>query len=99
MRNFKKILTVLLTLVVLMTACAILVACNDDADRTEVVTFVKASASEDGYATVYAPDDRDIKIMVLSDPQVDVYEKYKVVGSPGNDKTYSFVKDFVTATS
>lgn len=98
MRNFKKILTVLLTLVVLMTACAILVACNDDADRTEVVTFVKASASEDGYATVYAPDDRDIKIMVLSDPQVDVYEKYKVVGSPGNDKTYSFVKDFVTAT-
>lgn len=36
--------------------------------------------------------------MVLSDPQVDVYEKYKVVGSPGNDKTYSFVKDFVTAT-
>ena len=48
MRNLKKILTVLLTLVVLMTACAILVACNDDADRTEVVTFVKASASEDG---------------------------------------------------
>lgn len=97
MRNFKKILTVLLTLVVLMTACAILVACGDKSNDT-AVTFVKASQSEDGYATVYAPDDRDIKIMVLSDPQVDVYEKYKAVGSPGNDKTYSFVKDFVTAT-
>lgn len=97
MRNFKKILIVLLTLVVLMTASAIMVACGDKSNDT-AVTFVKASQSEDGYATVYAPDDRDIKIMVLSDPQVDVYEKYKVVGSPGNDKTYSFVKDFVTAT-
>lgn len=95
MRKFKKIVAILLVVAALIAACAVMAACDKGSTPA---AFVKAGESSDGYATIYVPDDRDVKIMVLSDPQVDVYEKYKVVGSPGNDKTYAFVEDFVKTT-
>ena len=98
MRNFKKLFVLALAFVMIAAACVLTVACNDKGGDN-AVSFVKAGKSDDGYATVYIDGDRDMRIMVLSDPQVDVYEKYKVVGSPGNDKTYAFVEDFVKTTN
>lgn len=97
MKNIKRFISILLVLALFAVSCIVLFACDKkDVDNTPA--FLKASESADGYATVYMPNDRDIKIMLLSDPQVDVYEKYKVVGSPGNDKTYEFIEDFVAQT-
>lgn len=97
MKKFGKLTALLFVLVMCVSLAAAFAAC----DKTEgaAVTFVKASESEDGYATLYVADGRDLNVMVLSDPQVDYYEKYKVVGSPGNDKTYRFIEDFVSATA
>lgn len=97
MKKFGKLAALFFVLVMCASLAAAFAAC----DKTEgaAVTFVKASESEDGYATLYVADGRDLNVMVLSDPQVDYYEKYKVVGSPGNDKTYRFIEDFVSATA
>lgn len=97
MKKFGKLTALFFVLVMCVSLAAAFAAC----DKTEgaAVTFVKASESEDGYATLYVADGRDLNVMVLSDPQVDYYEKYKVVGSPGNDKTYRFIEDFVSATA
>lgn len=96
MRKYKSIISFFLIVVLLFSLSMIFFACDNNT-QTEL-TFVRACDSEDGYATVYLPEDRDIKIMILSDPQVDSYEKYKAVGSLGNDATYSFVEDFVRTT-
>lgn len=98
MKNIKRSISILLILSLLLTACFMLFGC-DRTDTDTTVAFLKASESEDGYATVYMPEGRDIRIMLLSDPQVDYFEKYQVVGSPGNDKTYEFVEDFVAQTA
>ena len=87
----------LLLALILLAAALFFVACDEPSPYTPY-TFLKASESEDGYATVFIPDGGDLDIMVLSDPQTDYYEKYKVVGSPGNDKTYEFIEDFVKET-
>ena len=89
--------SVLLLALILLAAALFFVACDEPSPYTPY-TFLKASESEDGYATVCIPDGGDLDIMVLSDPQTDYYEKYKVVGSPGNDKTYEFIEDFVKET-
>ena len=96
MKNLTKVLSAVCVVVIILSLGAVFVACDD---APEKVTFVKAADSEDGYATLYVPDGSDADVMVLSDPQVDFYEKYKTVGSPGNDMTYSFIEDFVAATS
>ena len=89
--------SVILLALILLAAALFFVACDEPSSYTPY-TFLKASESEDGYATVFIPDGGDLDIMVLSDPQTDYYEKYKVVGSPGNDKTYEFIEDFVKET-
>lgn len=95
MKKIAKITSIFLIVALLLVLCTTFFAC----DKEEVQSaFVKACDSKDGYATVYMPESRDIKIMILSDPQVDFFEKYKVVGSPGNDKTYEFIEDFVGQT-
>lgn len=97
MRKNNKIIAIFVVVALLAMSCVAFFACdNNDAVQA---TFVRACDSKDGFATVYLPEDRDIKIMILSDPQVDYYEKYKVVGSPGNDKTYEFIEDFVGQTN
>lgn len=96
MRNKKSLFIVLAIAVLALTLSVALVACGEKGQPEPA--FLLASESEDGYATVYAPSDRDFRLMVLSDPQVDFFEKYKVVGSPGNDKTYEFIEDFVKET-
>ena len=93
--SIRFLLLVTLTLSVILTAAVCLAACNDTPD---LPPFLKAEDSDDGYATVYVTDADDMEIMVLSDPQVDATEKYKTVGSLGNDVTYSFIEDFVAAT-
>lgn len=97
MKNTRRTGILLLSVILLFVVCATMVACNDKGETP--TAFLRAGESEDGYATVYIPDDRDVNILVLSDPQVDVVEKYKVVGSPGNDKTYAFIEDFVRTTA
>lgn len=98
MKNFKRIISICVIVALLFSLSISFFAC-DNKDNTPQGSFVRACDSSDGYATVYMPEDRDIKIMILSDPQVDYYEKYKVVGSPGNDTTYDFIEDFVKETS
>ncbi len=99
MSTLKKLLCLLLTLSLILSFAVVFVACNDDVPAPSDKTFVKAKDSADGYATVYIPSDRDINILLLSDPQVDTTEKFTTVGSLGNDATYSFIKDLVTAVS
>ena len=93
--SIRFLLLVTLTLSVILTAAICLAACNDTPD---LPPFLKAEDSEDGYATVYIENGGELDVMVLSDPQVDYTEKYKVVGSLGNNVTYSFIEDFVAAT-
>ena len=59
--------------------------------------FVQAAESEDGYATVYVPSDRDAKVLLLADPQLDPTEKYSIVGSY-NHLTIVFLNKFLDAT-
>lgn len=104
MSTLKKLTALVLTLAIILSFAAILVACDntDDGNPAEtpaIKNFVKAEDSEDGYATVYMPSDRDIKILLLSDPQVDITEKYTNVGSLGNDATYAFIEDLVTSVN
>lgn len=97
MKNFKRIISICVIVALLFSLSIAFFACDND--DTPQVSFVRACDSKDGCATVYVPEDRDIKIMILSDPQVDYYEKYKAVGSLGNDATYSFIEDFIGETS
>lgn len=85
----KKVLATILILSLLCGLACIFASCNNNK------TFTKASKAKDGYATVYIPEDRDLRILLLSDPQVDLTEKYKAIGCLGNDATYNFVKDLV----
>lgn len=95
-KTFGKIIATILLLSVLLSFVAVLVSCNADEEK---LPFDKADESADGYATIYIPDDRDMNILVLSDPQIDTTEKYKHVGALGNDKTYAFIEDLVRETA
>lgn len=90
-----------MTIALIFSLTAVFVACNDKGEDTPKPdkTFVRAEDSADGYATVYIPSDRDINLLLLSDPQVDTSEKYKAVGSLGNDATYAFIKDLVVSAN
>lgn len=98
MSNLKKLVGVLLTLAIVLSLSVVFVACNEPAPQPDK-TFVKADESADGYATVYIPSDRDINILLLSDPQVDTTQKYTAVGSLGNDVTFDFIKDLVSSAN
>lgn len=95
MKKYARFFALLCLTALFALALFTLSACNDEPAPP---AFVKASESADGYATVYIEDGGELDVMVLSDPQVDYTEKYKVVGSPGNNVTYSFIEDFVAAT-
>lgn len=97
MKKTRKFFVALFALAVTLAMCFCFVACDDE-PAEEKMRFEKASDSADGYATLYMPSDGQLDVMVLSDPQVDIWEKYQTVGSPGNDKTYEFIEDFVAAT-
>ena len=64
---------------------ALSVGCQKSGDTPEPekysVGIVQAAESEDDYATVYVPSDRDARVLLLADPQLDPTEKYSVVGS------------------
>ena len=101
MKKFSKAILCVLSMALVALVCVTLVACGEEEKPTmpaAALSFCKAKDSSDGYATVYMPEDGDFKILVLSDPQVDTLEKYKLVGSLGNDKTYEFIEDFVSQT-
>lgn len=95
MKKYARFFALLCLTALFALSLVTLSACNDEPAPP---AFVKASESADGYATVYIEDGGELDVMVLSDPQVDYTEKYKVVGSPGNNVTYSFIEDFVAAT-
>ena len=69
----------------------------DDTPDVHSVGFVQAVESEDGYATVYVPSDRDAKVLLLADPQLDPTEKYSIVGSY-NNLTLVFLEKLFDAT-
>lgn len=96
MRKYQRMISICVIVALLFSLSIAFFAC-DNSEAAQ--SFVRACDSSDGYATVYMPEGRDIKIMLLSDPQVDIFEKYQVVGSPGNDKTYEFIEDFVKETA
>ena len=60
------------------------------------VGFIKAAESTDGYATVYVPSDREAKVLLLADPQLDPTQKYSIVGSY-NELTLVFLNKFLDA--
>ena len=96
--KLNKIIVIFALVAVLACCFALFVGCGDTGGGdggSDKLPFDRASESADGYATVYIPDDRDFKILVLSDPQIDTSQKYTLVGSLGNDKTYEFIEDFV----
>ena len=98
MKFVKRATAFLCILVLCLSVAVFAAACNNDDGTEQGVTFVKAKESADGYATLYVPEGKSLDVMVLSDPQVDYTEKYKAVGSPGNETTYAFIEDFVRAT-
>ena len=95
MKKYARFFALLCLTALFALSLVTLSACNDEPAPP---AFVKASESADGYATVYIEDGGELDVMVLSDPQVDYTEKYKVVGSLGTEVTYSFIEDFVAAT-
>lgn len=97
----KRLIALTVVLAMLLSvAMAIMVGCNKDNKTLQSAPkFVKAADSDDGFATVYMPSSGGIKIMVLSDPQVDTTEKYKAVGSLGNDATFAFIEDLISSTN
>lgn len=102
MKAIRRILTIVLSLTLLLSSLLALQGCKESeiTPRTQGITvFYKAKDHEDGYATVYADDEDDFNILLFSDPQVDTTEKYKNVGSWGNEKTYQFIKDMTVAKS
>lgn len=69
---------------------------SDDTPEKYSVGFVQAVESPDGYATVYVPSNRDAKVLLLADPQLDPTEKYSIVGSY-NRLTIEFLDKFLDA--
>ncbi len=88
MKLKSKVLIVLLIICIFAASLIVLQGCQGAKK-----SFYKANAHKDGYATVYVPEGEDFRILLFSDPQVDSTEKYKNVGSTGNEKTYQFIKD------
>lgn len=97
MKKINRLIATLLFIVLIASALT-LQGCITSNEKV-MSGFYKASEHIDGYATVYASDVEDFKILLLSDPQVDSTEKYKNVGSTGNEKTYQFVREMTMATS
>lgn len=58
--------------------------------------LVQAADSLDGCATVYVPAEREARVLLLADPQLDPTEKYSVVGSY-NELTLVFLDKFLDA--
>jgi len=86
--------------VIWITVLALAVGCKaQEVTPTEVhsVGFVQARDSADGYATVYVPSDREAKVLLLADPQLDPTEKYSIVGSY-NELTLIFLDKFLDVT-
>ncbi|MBO4539668.1 MAG: metallophosphoesterase, partial [Clostridia bacterium] len=69
----------------------------DDVPDAHEIGLVQAADSPDGYATVYVPSDRDAKVLLLADPQLDPTEKYSIVGSY-NRLTLRFLDELFDAT-
>lgn len=58
------------------------------------IQYCKAENSEDGNAYIIAPQNRNLKILVLSDPQIDPTNKYHKIGS-NNEKTFDFIDSLI----
>jgi len=58
------------------------------------VSFRKADNFTDDTAAIYLPEGRNLKILILADPQIDVTEKYSFVGA-SNEKTFDFISALV----
>lgn len=86
----------LLVLIIWLMGIVLLFGCQSK--NAHPVGFVKAAESEDGYATVYVPDNRDAKVLLLADPQLDPTEKYSIIGSH-NELTIVFLNKFLDATT
>ncbi len=72
------------------------VGCEKPDEEVHSVGFVQAAESSDGFATVYVPSDRDAKVLLLADPQLDPTQKYSIVGSY-NELTLVFLDKFLDA--
>ena len=84
-----------LCVIVWVALLVLSVGCNARGKETPS-TLVQAADSEDGYATVYVPDDRPAKVLLIADPQLDPTHKYKIEGS-SNKLTITFLEKLIDA--
>ena len=95
MKRMKRKIWLLLTIclvLMLLAGCAT----PDAAPQAAPDGLVQAADSADGYATVYVPADREARVLLLADPQLDPTEKYSVVGS-SNELTLVFLDKLLDA--
>ena len=102
-RKVFSVFIVCLLIIILSTGCGTSGGNNaqtkDDETPAEKysVGFTQAEDSADGYATVYVPSDREAKVLLLADPQLDPTQKYSIVGSY-NELTLVFLDKFLDST-
>jgi DNA repair exonuclease len=94
--KFKRILALLTVLMLLLSVTAFSGCKDDNATVDNSIKFDRVENSTDGYAAIYMPDNRPLKILQLTDPQVDTSKKYSIIGGD-NDQTYVFIEALLTA--
>lgn len=95
--KMKKLFALTLVLV-LLCSCLTFVGCKKDEEVDTSIKFDRIENSSDGYAAIYLPEGRALKVLQLTDPQVDTSKKYRVIGG-SNDLTYTFIEALLTATA
>ena len=96
MKILKKLSIFLLSFCIVFINVSLFVSCSEKEPLP--IEFIRADSSTDGYATIIVPEDRPLKTLVLSDPQVATVETYTIVGNT-TEKTYAFVEELVTSVS
>lgn len=102
----KKVIATVLILLCIACFLSVFVGCKPTENPNESkkvlyphsVGYVHSEDADDGYATLYIPDDGKCNVLLLADPQLDVTEKYKVVGSE-NRLTLLLVEKLIDATN
>lgn len=92
----KKILSVILIIVLIITIlCLTSCASSEDfKDSENALIVLKPNESSDGYATLIKPKNRDLKILQLSDTQLDPALSRGYLGAD-NDKTMLLIEKLV----
>lgn len=102
----KKVTATILIILCIVCILSVFAGCENVDETKEnkkilyphAVGYVNSANADDGYATLYIPDNSEGKILLLADPQLDVTEKYRIVGSE-NRLTLLLVEKLIVATN